>query len=183
MVITTDGDLLKTLGSIDAFFTEILGGYFFLLLFLIYGVTNWLMWKGHNKRALAALVAGLAVYYVVGIPSYYQSLMEYQTYPWLASQIARLVPQPDPKSGDSVQITVFMPKDDNPSNGIEIYNGLRVRGIDNTQMEAYSQESVGGMMTEKGFIIHPLITNDEQFPDYPALQFNNQEFVIIPVQK
>ena len=183
VIIPTDGDLLKSLGSVDAFFTEILGGYFFLLLFLIYGLTNWLMWKGSSKSALTALVAGLVVYYAVGIPSYYQNLMDYQTYPWLASRIARLAPQPDPKSGESEQITVFLPEERTSKNEAEIYNGLRTRGINKTQIEVYAPEAVNAMVTDKGFIIQPLNTEDEQYPGYPTLQFNNQEFVIIPVQK
>jgi hypothetical protein len=183
MFIPTDGDLLKSLGSVDAFFTEILGGYFFLLLFLIYGITNWLIWNGKSKSALTALIAGLVVYYAVGIPSYYQTLMDYQTYPWLASRIAAIAPPPDPKSGDYERITVFLPKERISINEAEIYNGLRTHGINNTQVEVYSPEAVAAMETEKGFIIQDKSSGDEQFQDYAGIQFNNQEFVIIPVQK
>ena len=183
MFIPTDGDLLKPLGSVDAFFTEILGGYFFLLLFLIYGITNWLLWKGPRRYAMTALIAGLVVYYIVGIPSYYQNLMEYQTYPWLASQIARLAPQPDTKSGDSEQITVFLPRERISQNEAEIYNGLRSRGIDNTEIEVFSPEAVDAMMTDKGFIIQALDADNDLYPEYPTLRINNQDFVIIPVQK
>lgn len=183
MFIPTDGNLLKSLGSVDAFFTEILGGYFFILLFLIYGITNWLLWKGLNKSALAALAAGLIIYYAVGIPSYYQNLMEYQTYPWLASQIARMAPQPDPKSGASERITVFLAKDEKSKNGAEIYNGLRTRGIERTVIETYSPEAVEAMTTGKGYIIQVLGVDGEEYPDYPIFRINNQEFVIIPIQK
>jgi hypothetical protein len=183
MFIPTDGDLLKSLGSVDAFFTEILGGYFFLLLFLIYGITNWLIWKGNSKSALTALIAGLVIYYAVGIPSYYQTLMDYQTYPWLASRIVQIAPQPDPKSGEYERITVFLPKERTSSNKVEIFNGLRTHGINDTQIEVYSPEAVAAMVTEKGFIIQNKATGDEQFQDYAGIQFNNQEFVIIPVQK
>ncbi len=183
VIIPTDGDLLKSLGSVDAFFTEILGGYFFLLLFIIYGITNWLIWKGSGRNAFAALIAGLVIYYAVGIPSYYQNLMEYQTYPWLASQIAQRVPQPDPKSGASEQITVFLPEIRKSKNEAEIYNGLRSRGIDNTHIEVYSPEAVDAMVTEKGFIIQPLESESGKYSDYPTLRFNDLKFVIIPVQK
>lgn len=183
VILPTDGDLLKSLGSVDAFFTEILGTYFFLLLFLIYGITNWLMWKGTQKFALVALITGLVVYYAVGIPSYYQNLMDYQTYPWLASRIALLAPQPDLKSGDSEQISVFLPEERSSKNGAEIYNGLRTRGIENTQIKVFSPEAVDAMATDKGFIIQPIYDGDKENPEYPTLQFNDQEFVIIPVQK
>ena len=183
VIIPTDGDLLKSQGSVDAFFTEILGGYFFVLLFLIYGITNWLMWKGSNKTAFAALIAGLVGYYAIGIPSYYQNLMDYQTYPWLAGQIAELAPPPDLKSGDAEQIMVFLPEDHDSTDEADIYNGLRTRGFDNTQIEVYSPETVDAMVTDKGFIIQPLGNDEKQYTEYPTLQFNNQEFVIIPVQK
>lgn len=182
-LIPTDGDLLKSLGSVDAFFTEILGGWFFLLLFAIYGSTNWLLWKGLHKHALTALIAELMVYYAVGVPSYYQNLMEYQTYPWLASQIARLAPPPDPKSGDAEPITVFLPEDRDTKSGAEIYNGLRSRGLDNTYIKIYSEKAVNAMATEKGFIIQTLDEGTEAQAEYPILRINERAFVIIPVQK
>ncbi len=182
-LIPTDGDLLKSLGSVDAFFTEILGGWFFLLLFAIYGITNWLLWKGLHKHALTALIAGLVIYYAVGVPSYYQNLMEYQTYPWLASQIARLAPPPDPKSGDAEPITVFLPEDRDSKSGAEIYNGLRSRGLDNTYIKIYSEKAVNAMATEKGFIIQTLDEGADAQAEYPILRINERAFVIIPVQK
>jgi hypothetical protein len=60
---------------------------------------------------------------------------------------------------------------------------LRTHGINNTQVEVYSPEAVAAMETEKGFIIQDKSSGDEQFQDYAGIQFNNQEFVIIPVQK
>jgi hypothetical protein len=181
-IFPTDGELLKSLGSVDAYFTEMVGGYFFLILFLIYGITNWLMWQGSIKPVITALVAGLVVYYSAGIPGYYQSLIQYQTYPWLASQIARLAPQPDLKTGDYIRISVFMPQDRTDKNEAEIYNGLRIRGINKTIVEINTPQAVDAMTTNLGYIIERL---DGAAPQagQPVYRFNNQQFEIIPVQK
>ena len=181
MLIPTDGNLLKSLGSVDAFFTEILGGYFFILLFFIYGLTNWLLWRGSNEKALLAMVTGLVIYYGIGVPSYTQNLLDYQTYPWLASQISRLAPLPDLKSGDAEQITVFVPAGTDSIGKAEIYNGLRTNGIDKTTIEFYSPEAVDAMETERGFIIKQLASTEDNDSGYPALAFNQEFFVIIPV--
>lgn len=183
MLIQTDGDLLNSLGSVDAFFTEILGGYFLVLLFLIYAVINWLLWKGMNMKAMTALIISLVVYYVIGMPSYTQNILDFQTYPWLSSRIAKLAPQPDLKSGDSEEITVFMPEVSDSKNKAEIYNGLRLRGINGTHIEAFSQESVDTMVTDNGYIIKAVNSDAENTTGFPTLEFNQQFFVIIPVRK
>jgi hypothetical protein len=132
---------------------------------------------------LTALTAGLVIYYAVGIPSYNENLMEYQTYPWLASQIARMAPQPDPKSGASERITVFLAQNEISRNGADIYNGLRTRGIEKTIIEAYSPEAVSKMTTDQGFIIQEITSIEGQYLEFSPLHFNNKSFVIMPVQQ
>jgi hypothetical protein len=182
-IIATDGELLKSLGSVDAFYIEILDGYFFPLLFIIYGITNWFLWKGSTRKALVTLTTGLVIYFTAGLPSYYQNLMEYQTYPWLANQIARLIPQPDPKHLESEQVTVFVAEEIPSRARGEIYEGLYTRGVHRTLFETYSPEAIDAMTTEKGFIIQPIESDLEQYPEDQTFQFYDQKFAIIPVQK
>jgi hypothetical protein len=182
-IIPTSGDLLKSLGSVDAFFTEILGVYFFVLLFIIYGITNWLMWKGSSKTALITLTVSLVIYYAAGIPSYYQTLMDFQTFPWLAKQIVPYIQQPDPKKGGAEPVTVFLPENHNANDGVEIFNGLYTHGIDNVQIEDYSPQAVDNMVTARGFIIQKLDPATNAYKGLPILRFNRQDFVIIPVNK
>lgn len=182
VIIQTDGDLLKSLGSVDGFFTEILGPLFFVLLFLIYGITNWLLIKGSKKLALTALVIGLVIYYGAGVPDYYRNLMDYQTYPWLAKQISRMLPPPDPKSGEAERITVFMPEERTTKSGAEIYNGLRTHGFTQSIIEVYSESAVSNMETDKGFIIVRL-EDDFETQELTVYEINEMKFQIIPIEK
>jgi hypothetical protein len=181
-VFPTDGNLLKSLGSVDAFFTEILGPLFFLLLFLVFAATNWLIYHGKPNRALVFLTAGLVIYYALGIPSYYKDLMEYQTYPYLARQISRMLPPPDPKSGQAERISVFLPEERTNKSGAEIYNGLRTHGFTRTIIEGYSEETVSQMTTDTGFIII-LLPDDLEQSDLPVWEINDMQFQIIPIKR
>jgi len=181
-VIHTDGNLLKMQGSLDGFYIDLLGPYFFVLVFLSYGLTNIMLWTGKKQTALTALVIGIAIYYTVGAPAYFKALNDNQTYPWLAKQISQLLPQADQKSGDAVKITVYLPPDSTSHNGTEIYSGLRTRGFENISVEEYSVEAVKNLKTEKGFVIEKL-DGKQSLQGLPVYEFNNQQFVIIPVKK
>jgi hypothetical protein len=181
-VVRTDGDLFKLLGSVDGFFTEILGPWYFLLVFLLYAITNWLLFKKKKKLAVNALILGITIYYAVGLPMYFGDLMEYQTYPYLAKQIVRMLPAPDPKSGEVDKVTVFLPEVPMAKSRSEIYNGLRTRGYNATIIKKYSEEAVSEMITEKGFIIVSLPDELSQ-QDLPVYEINDLEFQIIQIEK
>ena len=131
-IIPTDGNLLKAQGSVDGFMIEALGIYFFIFIFAIYTLTNFFLWRKQKKAALISFIFLLFAYFTFGIPSYFKTLSDYQTYPWLAKQIADLSPPVDMKSGHFERISVFVPEQSSPRDQVEIYNGLRVRGIDTT---------------------------------------------------
>jgi len=182
MVVPTDGDLLKSLGSVDGFLTEILGPLFFVLLFIAYGLINWFLYHGKRWSAVNLLVAGVMIYYAIGIPSYYRNLMDYQTYPYLARQISRMLPPPDSKSGQAERVTVFLPRERTNKSGAEIYNGLRTHGFDRTLIEGYSQDAVEDMSTDKGFIIVRL-PDEMAREDLPIIEINEMQFQIIEIGK
>jgi hypothetical protein len=181
-IFPTDGSLLKSLGSVDAFFTEILGPLFFLLLFLVFAATNWFIFHGKREIALNVLTVGLVIYYAVGIPSYYRELMNYQTYPYLAKQISRMLPPPDPKSGQADRVSVFLPNERAKKSNAEIYNGLRTHGFPRTIIEGYSEDAVDQMATDIGFIII-LLPDDLERNDLPVLEINGEQYQIIPIDK
>lgn len=178
-IVPVEGSLLKSQGSVDAFFIEVLGTYFFGWLVVLYGLTAYLLRTKRKKAAVCVLALGLIVYYAAGWPGYYQDLLDYQTYPWLANKIAELAPAPDPKSGEYEKISVFVPQDIETGQKAEIYNGLRVRGIDNTYIAKYSPDAVANMPTAKGFIIRPK-TGDISYTesDQPIYSFNGKNFII-----
>jgi hypothetical protein len=181
-VVPTDGDLLKSLGSVDAFFTEILGPFFFVLLFFLYGATNWIMFKGDRWTSVKVLVVGLIIYYAIGAPAYNREILNFQTYPYLAKQISHMLPPPDLKSGESDRVTVFLPEERTVRSGAEIYNGLRINGFPETIIEAYSEEAVEGMTTKKGFIIVSLPAAMAR-EDLPVFEINEMQFQIIEISK
>ena len=181
-IVPTDGDLLKSLGSVDAFFTEILGASFFLLLFMIYGFTGWFLYQGKRRVALAMLTGGLIIYYAAGMPAYFNDLMNYQTYPYLAKQISRMLPLPDAKSGVAERVTVFLPEERTVKSGVEIYNGLRTRGFIDTVIKEYSEEALEQMETDLGFVILQLPDKQSRI-DMPIFEINGLQFQIIRVEK
>ena len=140
-IIATDGGTLKSLGSIDAFYVGILGKYFLPMTFIIFGITNWFLWEGLHRKALAALSVGLIIFFTAGIPSSYQNLMGYQTYPWLANQIARQIFQTDPNRTESEQVTVFVGEEIPLRARGEIYEGIYVRGVRRSIFQTYSPET------------------------------------------
>jgi hypothetical protein len=178
-VVQTDGNLLKSHGSVDVFFIDVLGNYFFVLVAAIYGISVFFLQTNRKRMAVTCLVFSLIVYYTAGWPGYYKNLMEYQTYPWLASKIAALAPTPDLKSGAAEMITVYVPADMDTRQRAEIYNGLRVRSVDNTIIEYYSADAAENMQTAVGFIINREI-DAEPLTETTRYQysFNGEQFII-----
>jgi hypothetical protein len=181
VVIPTDGNLLKALGSVDGFLTEILGPYFFIMVAVLYALETYLLLNEKRKYLLPVIVSGLLLYYLSGIPAYYQDLMEYQTYPWLAKQVAGLLPAPDLKDPTMEKITVYLPPDHVSKDKAEIYNSLRVRGIDGTEVLTYAKDDLENMPTEKGFIIQKLADEDIPLDDPSVVEFNGEYFTITRV--
>jgi len=177
-IFPVDEYFMKALGSVDGFLTEILGPYFFLMVALLYGVEIFLLLTEKRKYLLPVFVAGMAVYYLSGYPAYYRSLMDYQTYPWLSGQIADLLPESNLKDQSGGKISVFLPAEHTSQDEAEIYNGLRVRGIDNTEILTDGVDPLGSMTNPRGFIIRQLKSADEAGEGLKVYAFNGQYFTI-----
>lgn len=177
-VFETDGNLFKSLGSVDGFLTEILGPFFFVLVALIFAGESILLLRSKRNLYIPMLTAGLLVYYLAGIPSYYRNLMDYQTYPWLSEQISRLLPIPDAKDGNAESISVYLPERHESKNEAEIYNGLRVRGINGTEILTDSIDDITEMPTEKGFVIKQIKNRQQAQSGLTVYEFNGEYFTI-----
>jgi len=182
-IFPTDENFMKALGSVDGFLTEILGPYFFLLVAVLYAIEIYLLLQDKRKYLLPVMAAGLLIYYLCGYPSYYRSLMDYQTYPWLSQQIAALLPDVDIKNQDSGKISVFLPAEHESQDEAEIYNGLRVRGIDNTEILTYTIDPLESMSNDKGFIIQPLADPRAAGAGLRVYEFNGKHFTIQEVNR
>jgi hypothetical protein len=184
LFIPTDGNLIKSLGSIDGFYISALENAFFPLLLIIYIVTSLVGWSDNQPFRRFALLACLMVFYLPGIPIYHFEVLGYQTYPWLAKQIAAQLAAPDAKTGELEPITVFMSQERGPKDGPEIYNGLRVRGYDNTISLVDTPESIRDMPTRQGFVLEALAECCEQEDGEPGCyEINDQCFAITKVEK
>ncbi len=182
-IFPTDASFMKALGSVDGFLTEILGPYFFVLVALLYGIELYLLLRGSHKKLLAALAAGLVIYYLSGYPSYYRSLIDYQTYPWLSQQIASLLPGQNVKGQETGKISVFLPPEHNSQDEAEIYNGLRVRGIDNSEILTEGVDAQESMTNPKGFIIQQLADPQDAVEGLKVYEFNGAYFTIREIDR
>lgn len=177
-------NLLKAHGSADGFMVETLGSFFYILIFAIYILINIFLWLKQGKTSQIVFVFGLIVYFVAGLPSYLDTLLDFQTYPWLAEQISELAPTVDIKSGDFEQISVFLPPNSTSQNRAEIYNGLRVRGIDNTIVEINTYGNISGIQTDEGFVIVKLANKESGLDDGMRIyEFDHEFFTIQPITR
>lgn len=177
-ILPSDGELMKYNGSADGFYVKLLGTYYFLMILILYLITYaFLFFK--NKKAFLTLGIGLMLYYSIGYYVYTKAMISYQTYPWLSKQISELIPKPDPVSGEFTEISVFLTNSRDYKNQAEIYNGLRIRGIDNTKLATDTVENIQKMETSEGFIIKEI--NLADFNNYSSEKkyyFNGNYFLI-----
>lgn len=181
-VFAIDETLFKALGSVDGILTEILGPFFFLLVALLYGLQAYLLLAEKRRYFLGLLTVGLLLYYLSGLPTYYRGLMDYQTYPWLSKQIAALLPAPDLKDPAPERVSVYLPAQRLSKHEAEIYNGLRVRGIDNAFILTDTRDDPADMPTSRGFIIRQL-NAAETAGRADVYAFNGEFFTIQAVER
>ncbi len=181
--IQTDGNLFNALGSVDGFFTEVLGPYFYIILGTLYIVETMLLLYTKRKWYLPVLSAGLLVYYVAGYPGYYNLLLDYQTYPWLSKQVAEQVKAAGMDRQASDNISVYIPADYFSQDRVEMYNGLRVRGIDNADVLVLGQDDPADIQTDLGYIIRELEVSEEPTGGLQVYEFNGQRFTIEDISR
>ena len=182
-IIHTDGNLFNALGSVDGFFTDILGPYFYVIIGLLYAVEIYLLLQDKRKYLLPVLSAGLLIYYLAGYPGYYNILLDYQTYPWLSQQVAEQVRAAGKADQASGNISVYIPSDYSSQDRVEIYNGLRVRGIDNANVYVLGTDAPEDMPTDLGYIIRKVSGDDAETSGPKLYEFNGQRFTIEDISR
>ena len=183
-IIRAGGNLINLHGSVDAYLVKALGHYFFIIVFLIYLVTNLFLWSNKRKFAFTALVIGLISFYVGGTPKYFYDLIQYRTYPWLAYKISSLLPPPDQNNLIVESINIFLPNDFLERQKWEIYNGLRVRGIKTTFVDKDNYIKTKNYQSDTSFLIISANQNDfSNDTNTQIYEINGQQFKIIPVKQ
>ena len=177
-IFPTDGNLFNALGSVDGFFTDVLGPYFYVIIAVLYAVEIVLMLQDKRKYFVSVLTIGLLVYYMAGYPAYYKVLLDYQTYPWLSDKVAEIVRVDGNAGTASDNITVFIPPGNETQDRVEMYNGLRVRGIDNADVIITKEGSNSLVKTDLGFIIRKVDKLNPAAPGQTVYEFNGESFTI-----
>jgi hypothetical protein len=182
-LIHTDGNLFNALGSVDGFFTDVLGPYFYVIIGLLYAVEIYLLLQDKRKYLLPVLSAGLLIYYLAGYPGYYNLLLDYQTYPWLSQQVVERVRAAGKADQASDNISVYIPSNYNSQDRVEMYNGLRVRGIDNANIPILGMDDPEDMQTDLGYVIRKVSGDDAQASGLKVYEFNGQRFTIEDISR
>ena len=179
LIVPTEGSLIQPQGSADGFLLSVLGPFFWLILIVSYSVINLLLWLERKRIAKIILAISIAIYFIAASPTYFHSLQEYQTYPWIAKNVADLYYSGEMNSNDIEKITVFVPPGVTSKDLSELSNGLRIRGIKKRTFKEFLPENVENMHTEIGYSIE--IINPQ---DYDAInsensyEFNDEYFII-----
>jgi hypothetical protein len=104
-----DGNLINVLGSVDGAYFQYLGKSLFVLLICMYGVFGYLTWSGKTRNLISISVTTMILFYLAGIPAYYQDLLSYQEYQYIGSKIAELYL--DPQHTINGRVRIFTPTD------------------------------------------------------------------------
>ncbi|MDK2982142.1 MAG: hypothetical protein PWQ55_2489 [Chloroflexota bacterium] len=99
-----DGNLINILGSVDGAYIGYLGTFYFVILVFIYGMISYLIDQKKLKDLMTLTLVALLVFFLAGTPAYYQDLMSYQEYQYIASKLVEMHRSPEQKVGSSIRV-------------------------------------------------------------------------------
>ena len=175
---------LRLESSVESYYVKVLGASFLILIGVIY-LFYFACFTNQKKRIFYQLIpVALVVFFTCGWFNYSKLLKANQTYSWLSREVSKQARASIPEDQLSNGISLFVPAalDDKPR--VEIYNGLRVRGIDNTRIADISADVKSSMETEAGFIIREY--SDQELPGDSGTRlyhFNGKAFTIDLITK
>ena len=182
-VINVGPFFLRLESSVDVYHEYLMGYFFFILIATLYTLYDLHFFNKQRKWVNNVIPLVMSIFFFTGCNDYYNLLIETQTYPWLSNEIshqARALLTDDQLSNG---ISLFVPPHLDNKHEAELYNGLRVRAIDNTRIFEFNMKNVSNMPTQGGFILHIYSPQDAtQFPG-KIYQFNNTLFTLEPVIK
>jgi len=178
-----DGDLINILGSVDAAYVQYLGSFFFILLLFIYGFFCYLSWEEKSNDLVVINLAAIMLFFLAGLPSYYQDLLSYQEYQYIGAKIVELHQSSQEIISDRIEI--ITPQDATErdrallSNTLHLYNqeDLYVDNINNFNINKVSEEKPD---LQKVIIVKVKDENDLlKFPEGQTLSFGEDYFIIL----
>jgi hypothetical protein len=152
-IILIGNNLLRPDGSVDGHYVKELGNLFFPFIGILY-ILYLYSFSIHKNRILFKIIVIVQIaFYTFGWSGYYHLLKTYQLYPWLSSEISDMARSSIAEKELSDGISLFIPSSIAGKQRAELYNGLRVRGIDNTKVINFNDKNVLGMPTKSGIIV------------------------------
>ncbi len=142
-----DGDLINILGSVDAAYFQYLGIYFFVLLFFIYGMISYLTWQKNSSDLVTLSLAAIIVFFLAGMPTYYQDLLSYQRYQYVGSKIVELHQAPQGYISDKIEI--LTPSDATERDRAVLSNTLHFYGFEDLHVDHIENFNINKIPEEK----------------------------------
>ena len=152
-VIPVGPYFIRSNGDVDAYYVGELGVWFFILIGLLYALYLVYLTSKKKRAASISILVVMVAYFVFGWPSYHGQLKSEQTYPWLSRELAGLLRSTMTEEQLAEEITLYVPASLDNKREAELYNGLRVRAIDNTHILSFNEKNLLEMPTSTGFII------------------------------
>ena len=172
---------LRLESSVEGYYVKVLGVAFLAFIAILYVI----YYAYFTHRSLYRYIPiALVVFFTCGWFNYYQALKANQTYSWLSRQISIQAWEKIPEDELSKGISLFVPAELDDKPRVEIYNGLRVRGIDNTRISDISEDMQSTMTTDAGYILRE--TGEQQTPGGETVglyRFNGKTFSLEPISK
>jgi len=109
-LLPVNSEFIHPLISIDGYYIKILGPYFFLLLGVLYTGSNLLLWYG-RKGFAQFMLAGLAVYYLVGQPAYLKLMVSEQTSQQMGMIALDSMLDSNRAAGEPLTYAILVPQD------------------------------------------------------------------------
>ena len=155
--ITINPNFLQAEISIDGFYIKTLGGWFFVLLAVLYGASVYGLWHGKHRtgQILAAL---LALFYLWGEPAYMDYLDAHSTYQKMGYTISEIMLQENQAAGKALDYAVYLSDGLYVDDRKDLTWSLYVRNLEsNFEIVRYpaDEKPVLGE-DEAGFVVYPL---------------------------
>ena len=142
-----DGDLINILGSVDVAYIQYLGIYFFVLLFFFYGMISYLTWQKKSSNLITLSLAAIIVFFLVGMPIYYQDLLSYQRYQYVGLKIVELHRAPEGYISDRIEI--LTPPDTTERDRALLSNTLHFYGFEDLYVDHIENFNINKIPEEK----------------------------------
>lgn len=176
-IINIGDSFIQPLISIDAYYIQQLGIFFFILILLLYSGISYLLWNGREKAGLFA--AGLLmIFYLAGEPACFTYLDEQSTYQKLGYTISETMLQANDDAGEEQDYTIYLSDGFYVDDRKDFAWSLYVRNLEGKwEIVKYPADEKPELGDQKGFVIYPYNENPLS-EDSLVYKINGQKFVV-----